>query len=74
VLAILAKLPPTWRALVGKWHLRDLDSYVGVNQKEWGQVMQMRFHKRQMGILKTDNLAGRLRRHRLAPDMPVVET
>jgi hypothetical protein len=59
--AIPAKLPSTWPALVGEWHLRDLDSYVGVNSKEWGHTMNMRFYKRHTGIIEVDNWAGRLR-------------
>jgi hypothetical protein len=59
--AIPAKLPPTWPALVGEWYSRDLESFVGVDTKEWGHTMKMRFHKRHMGILEIDNWARKLR-------------
>lgn len=59
--AIPARLPSTWPALVGEWHLRDLDSYVRVNTKEWGHTMRMRFQKRHSGIMEVDNWARRLR-------------
>jgi hypothetical protein len=61
VQAIPEKLPSTWPALVGEWHLRDLGSYVGINSKEWGHTMKMRFYKRHTGLTEVDNWAGWLR-------------
>ena len=65
-----------WRVVLPEVRILSLDSYVGVNQKEWGHVLKMHFHKRHMGILEIDNWAGTLRRQGLNPDMsvPVVET
>ena len=65
------RLPSTWPELVGEWHGRELDTFVGVDTAEWGHSMKMRFNKRQSGVAEVDNWARRLR---LVPNEPLVDT
>jgi hypothetical protein len=64
--SIAAKLPDTWPKLVSEWHARDLDSFVGVDTKEWGHTLVMRFNKRHNGLVEIDAQARQLFRGPLA--------